>query len=187
MFICFLPLSIDTYSQPKIETKEHIESQINRDGFVLVWRTASNRAGKEIRTIYTDVHFKSFTIEDQIKSRQCSIYSPWMVNARHLRSHFKEITFPLGGKVCTNKTTGLHVELKITGQLPVHPFIEFIGSISVLSMRIQMHRDYVALLGLQNYLPSQDILTSVPFSYRPTLSQMDWYEPKCKENFLKGQ
>lgn len=50
-----------------------------------------------------------------------------------------------------------------------------------------MRRDYVALRGLQNHLPDQGILTSVPFSYKATLSQMDWYEPKFKENFLKDQ
>lgn len=57
VFVCLFPLLIGTYSQSKIETKESIESQINRDGFVLVWRTASNRAGKETRTVYKEVHF----------------------------------------------------------------------------------------------------------------------------------
>lgn len=36
VFPCLLPCSVGTYSQSKIETKESIESQINRDGFVLV-------------------------------------------------------------------------------------------------------------------------------------------------------
>lgn len=82
MFICLLPLSIDTYSQPKIETKEHIESQINRDGFVFIRRTASNRAGKETGARYKMYILKALTIQDQMKrkSSQCSIYShEWLI------------------------------------------------------------------------------------------------------------
>lgn len=57
---------------------------------------------------------------------------------------------------------GLRMELNLTGQLPVLPFIELMASISALPTRTQRHSDYAALLDLQNHLPSQDIWLPYP-------------------------
>lgn len=74
VFVCLPPLPTGTYSQPKIESKECIESQINRDGFVFIWRTASNRAGRETRTVYKDIHFKSCVYAEPNKKKGEAIF-----------------------------------------------------------------------------------------------------------------
>ena len=109
--LCLPPHSVGivTYSQPKIETKEGIEGQINRDGFVSVRRTASYWARKETRTVYKDGHLKSRDYRGHNQDDRWAIFHVFTMNGqpRLLCAHLKEITFLLGGEVCMNKTTAL--------------------------------------------------------------------------------
>lgn len=136
--LCLLPHStgIGTYSQPKIETKESVEGQINRDGSVVVRRTASYWARKETRTVYKDGHFKSCDYRGHNKEKRWAIFYLFTMNGqpRLLCAHLKEITFLFGVQVCMNKTTALSMELRKKGELPALLFIQFVGCISILSM-----------------------------------------------------
>lgn len=111
--LCLLPHSvgIGTYSQSKIETKEGIEGQINRDGFVSVWRTASYWAGKETRTVYIKMDIlKAVTTEDTIKriGGQFSMYLPWMVSPDSYVHISRKLLFSWEGRYAWTKP--LHCE-----------------------------------------------------------------------------
>jgi hypothetical protein len=181
VFVCLFPFPIGTYSQPKIETKERIEKQINRDGYVFIWRTASNRAGKEM-TVCKDEHLKRYVYKGWIKwgvgNFLCSHHKR-SVQTLKFRSEGNYLS--LGVELFINRTTRLPMELEITGKLPTISFIGFMVPFRFLSMGILSHRNFVAFLSLQDHL--SNFLASVSFWYRASQGQMDWFKPNSKKNF----